>query len=251
MPIDLNADVGESFGAWTMGDDAAILRVVTSANVACGFHAGDPRTARRTCALAAEAGVTVGAHVSYRDLAGFGRRFLDVDPAELADEVVYQVGALQALAAAAGTEVRYVKPHGALYNAIVHHREQARAVAAAVRTVDPGLPVLVLPGTVIEEEARDAGLRPVVEAFADRAYLPDGTLVPRSRPGAVLTDPQEVAQRVVRMATEGTVTAVDGTPVAIRAESVCVHGDTPGAVALATEVRAALDAAGVPVAGFR
>ncbi|WP_405002526.1 LamB/YcsF family protein [Georgenia satyanarayanai] len=234
-----------------MGDDAAILRVVTSANVACGFHAGDPRTARRTCAQAAAAGVAVGAHVSYRDLAGFGRRFLDVDPAELTDEVVYQIGALQALAAAAGTEVRYVKPHGALYNAIVHHRAQARAVAAAVAAVDPGLPVLVLPGTVIEEEAHAAGLRPVVEAFADRAYLPDGTLVPRSRPGAVVSDPQEVADRVLRMATEGTVTAVDGTTVAVRARSVCVHGDTPGAVAIATAVRAALDAAGVPVAGFR
>src|SRR5690606_22941516 len=241
----------ESFGAWTMGDDAAILRVVTSANVACGFHAGDPRTARRTCALAAEAGVAVGAHVAYRDLAGFGRRFLDVDPGELTADVAYQIGALQALAAAAGTAVRYVKPHGALYNAIVHHRAQARAVAAAVRTVDPGLPILVLPGTVIEEEARAAGLRPVVEAFADRAYLPDGTLVPRSRPGAVVTDPQEVADRVVRMATEGTVTAVDGTAVRVRAESVCVHGDTPGAVALATAVREALDAAGVLVAGFR
>lgn len=251
MPIDLNADVGESFGAWTMGDDAAIMRVVTSANVACGFHAGDPRTARRTCALAAEAGVSVGAHVSYRDLAGFGRRFLDVDPAELTDEVVYQIGALQALAAAAGTEVRYVKPHGALYNAIVHHREQARAVAAAIRTVDPALAVLVLPGSVIEEEARAASLRPVVEAFADRAYLPDGTLVPRTQAGAVVTDPQEVAERVLRMATEGTVTAVDGTDVAVRAESVCVHGDTPGAVAIATAVRAALDTAGVPVAGFR
>ncbi|MCM3659967.1 LamB/YcsF family protein [Georgenia satyanarayanai] len=234
-----------------MGDDAAILRVVTSANVACGFHAGDPRTARRTCALAAEAGVAVGAHVSYRDLAGFGRRFLDVDPGELTDEVVYQIGALQALAAAAGSAVRYVKPHGALYNAIVHHRAQARAVAAAVRTVDPGLPILVLPGTVIEEEARAAGLRPVVEAFADRAYLPDGTLVPRSRPGAVVTVPQEVADRVVRMVTEGTVAAVDGTAVPVRAQSVCVHGDTPGAVAIATAVREALDAAGVPVTGFR
>ncbi|WP_413453085.1 LamB/YcsF family protein [Georgenia sp. 1P01AC] len=234
-----------------MGDDAAILRVVTSANVACGFHAGDPRTARRTCALATEAGVNVGAHVSYRDLAGFGRRFLDVDPEELADEVVYQVGALQALAAAAGTEVRHAKPHGALYNAIVHHREQARAVVAAVRTVDPSLPLLVLPGSVVEEEARAAGLRTVPEAFADRAYLPDGTLLPRSRPGAVLTDPQEIAARVVRLATEGTVTAVDGTTVPVRAESVCVHGDTPGAVAVATAVRAALDAAGVPVAGFR
>jgi len=169
MRIDLNADVGESFGQWTMGDDAAILRLVSSANVACGFHAGDARTARLTCARAAESGVTVGAHISYRDIAGFGRRFIDVDPDELVDEVIYQIGALQAVAAAAGTAVRYVKPHGALYNAIVHHRPQARAVVEAVRTVDPGLPILVMPGTVVEQEAREAGLRPVVEAFADRA----------------------------------------------------------------------------------
>ncbi|WP_324652297.1 5-oxoprolinase subunit PxpA [Georgenia sp. H159] len=251
MPIDLNADVGESFGPWSMGDDAAILRVVSSANVACGFHAGDPSTARRTCALAAQAGVSVGAHVSYRDLAGFGRRFIDVDPAELVDEVVYQIGALQAVASAAGTTVSHVKPHGALYNAIAHHRDQARAVVTAVRTVDPDLPILLLPGTVVEAEAQAAGLRPVVEAFADRAYQPDGTLVPRSRPGSVLTDPDAVARRVVRLATESVVEAVDGSLVTVAAESVCVHGDTPGAVAIATAVRAALDDAGVTVAGFR
>lgn len=250
MPIDLNADVGESVGP-TTGDDTAILRLVSSANVACGFHAGDARTARRTCSVAADLGVSIGAHVSYRDRAGFGRRFIDVDPDELVDEVIYQIGALQAMAAAAGTEVRYVKPHGALYNAIVHHRAQARAVATALRTLDPLLPILVLPGSVMEVEARDAGLRPVVEAFADRAYQPDGTLVPRGRPGAVLTDPATVAARVARLATAGTVEAVDGSVVRVAAESVCVHGDTPGAVAIATAVRAALDDAGVTVAGFR
>src|SRR5690606_23476847 len=251
MPIDLNADVGESVGPVATGDDAAILRVVSSANVACRFHAGDARTARRTCRLAAAAGVTVGAHVSYRDRAGFGRRFLDVEPDELTDEVIYQIGALQAVAAAEGTAVRYVKPHGALYHAITHHRAQARAVVAAVRTVDPDLPLLLLPGTVVEEEARRAGLRPVTEAFADRAYQPDGALVPRTQPGAVVTDPDRVAARVLRLATESVVEAVDGSTVPVRAESICVHGDTPGAVAIATEVRAALDAAGVRVAGFR
>lgn len=251
MAIDLNADVGESFAGWSMGDDAALLDVVSSANVACGFHAGDARTARRICTLAAQAGVTVGAHVSYRDLAGFGRRFIDVDPTELTDEVIYQVGALQAIASAAGTAVRYVKPHGALYNAITHHRAQARAVAEAVRTVDPALAILVLPGTVIEQEAHEAGLDAVVEAFADRAYRPDGTLVPRSLPGAVVTDPREVADRVVRLTTDSTVTAVDGTSVAVQARSVCVHGDTPGALAIASAVRSALEVAGVPVAAFR
>lgn len=251
MAIDLNADVGESYGAWSMGDDAAILRVVSSANVACGFHAGDARTARRTCTLAAATGTHVGAHVSYNDVAGFGRRFIEVDPAELTDEVIYQIGALQAIASAAGTAVRYVKPHGALYNAIVHHREHARAVVEAVRSVDPGLPILVLPGSVVEEEARRAGLRPVAEAFADRAYLPDGSLAPRSQPDAVLTDPRQVAERVVRLATESVVEAVDGSRVTVEAQSVCVHGDTPGAVAIAAAVRAALDEAGVTVAGFR
>ena len=251
MPIDLNADVGGSVVSFATGDDGAILRVVSSATVAGGFHAGDARTARRTCRLAADAGVTVGAHVSYRDRAGFGRRFVDVEPEELVDEVIYQIGALQAVAAAAGTAVRYVKPHGALYNAITHHRDQARAVAEAVRTVDPSLPLLLLPGTAIEEEARRAGLRPVVEAFADRAYEPDGTLVPRSHPGAVITDPDRVAERVVRLATTSTVAAVDGSTLEVHAESICVHGDTAGAVAIASAVRAALDSAGVTVTGFR
>lgn len=250
MHIDLNSDVGESFGAWTLGDDEAMVPLVTSANVACGFHAGDPLTIRATCAAAARAGVSVGAHVGYRDLAGFGRRFLDVGPDELTTDVVYQVGALAALARAAGTTVRYVKPHGALYHALVEHRAQARAVVAAVVAVDPGLPLLTLPGGVVAQEARAAGLRVVTEAFVDRAYTREGTLVPRRLPGAVLRDPDAVAARAVRMAVERTVETIDGGVVDVDAQSLCVHGDTPGAVAMAVAVRAALADGGVRVAAF-
>lgn len=249
--IDLNCDMGESYGRWTLGADEEIMPFITSANVACGFHAGDPSTLRRTCTLAAEAGVSVGAHVAYRDLAGFGRRFLDVHPEELTDEVIYQIGALQAMAAASGTAVRYVKPHGALYTAITHHEGQAAAVVAAVLAVDPTLPVVVLPGTVVERAARDAGLHTVPEAFADRAYTADGRLVPRGVPGAVIHDAEEAARRAVRIATEGTVEAITGEVVALRAETVCVHGDTPGAVATAAAVRQGLGAAGVTVTSFR
>jgi UPF0271 protein len=251
MPeIDLNSDVGESFGRWVLGDDAALMPSVTSVNVACGFHAGDPSTLRRTCALAADAGVTVGAQVGYRDLAGFGRRFIDMDPAELTDDLIYQIGALQALAAVTGTSVRYVKPHGALYNAVVHHRPQAVAVVNAVRSVDPGLPVLGLPGSVLLDEVRAAGLRAVPEAFADRGYTAAGTLVPRSEPGALLHDTDEVAARMVRMVTEGVITSIDGTDVQANAESICVHGDSPGAVEMAAGVRHALEAAGVTLRTF-
>jgi UPF0271 protein len=248
--IDLNSDVGESYGRWQLGDDAAVLGVVTSANVACGFHAGDASTLRRTCALAAERGVVVGAQVGYNDLAGFGRRFIDMDPVELADDVLYQIGALDALARAAGVTVRYVKPHGALYNAVVAHEGQARAVVDAVRTYDPALPVVGLPGSVLLATADRAGLRTVREAFADRAYTPQGTLVPRREPGAVLSDPADVARRVVRMVVDGHVDAVDGSRVAVDAESVCVHGDSPGAVAMAQRIRADLAAAGVELAAF-
>lgn len=250
MTIDLNSDVGESFGAWTFGDDARIIESVSSVNVACGFHAGDPTGIRATCAAAAAAGVSVGAHPAYRDLAGFGRRFIDVEPAELTNDVVYQIGALQALARAAGTTVRYVKPHGALYNTIAVHERQARAVVQAVREVDATLPVLVLPNTVIESEARSAGLRTVVEAFADRAYTPDGALVSRRESGAVLHSETDVVEHVLRMATEGEVLAVDGSRIRIEAESICVHGDTPGAVAMAAAVRRALTAAGVGIGAF-
>ncbi|WP_432483669.1 LamB/YcsF family protein [Kineococcus esterisolvens] len=248
--MDLNADVGESFGRWTLGDDEALLGVVTSANVACGFHAGDPSVLRRTCELAAGAGVAVGAQVGYRDLPGFGRRFVDVAPAELTNDVLYQVGALEALARVAGTRVTHVKPHGALYNAVVHHEAQAAAVVEAVRRYDPALPVVGLPGSRFLALAAAAGLPVVTEAFADRAYTPAGTLVPRGEPGAVLHDAEDIARRCVRLATTGRVEAVDGSVVDVGAASICVHGDTPGAVGIARRVRAALEEAGVPVASF-
>ena len=248
--LDLNSDLGESFGRWVLGDDEAMLGLVTSANVACGFHAGDPTTLRRTCELAARAGVVVGAQVGYRDLAGFGRRFIEVAPNELADDVVYQIGALDGMCRVAGTAVRYVKPHGALYNAIVHHEEQAAAVVAAVRDYSADLPVLGLPGSAFLRAAEKAGLRTVREFFVDRGYTPEATLVPRSQPGALLHDPHEVTARLLRMIESGIVTAVDGSEVRVDAESACVHGDSPGAVAMATAVRVGLDRAGVEVAPF-
>jgi 5-oxoprolinase (ATP-hydrolysing) subunit A len=248
--VDLNSDLGESFGRWTLGDDAAMLDIVTSANVACGFHAGDPTTLRRTCIQAAAVGVVVGAQVGYRDLAGFGRRFIDVEPGQLADDVVYQIGALAAMCRVAGTAVRYVKPHGALYNAIVHHEQQAAAVVAAVRDYDPTLPVLGLPGSAFLRAAEAAGLRPVREFFVDRGYTAAATLVPRSQAGALLDDPEQVTERVLRLLSDGVVDTVDGSRVRVVAESLCVHGDSPGAVAMAAAVRAGLDRAGVSLAPF-
>lgn len=250
MPIDLNADLAESFGRWELGDDDALINVVTSANVACGFHAGDPSVLARACARAAERGVAVGAQVAYRDLAGFGRRFIDVAPDDLTNDVLYQIGALEAFARVSGTRVAYVKPHGALYNAIVHHEAQAAAVVSAVRRYDPSLPVLGLPGSAWLRLASEAGLTTVPEGFADRAYTPEGTLVSRREPGAVLHEPDEIARRCVRMATRGEVEAVDGTLLYVRAASICVHGDTPGAVATARAVRAALGEAGVDLVPF-
>ncbi len=247
--IDLNSDLGEGFGVWRLGDDDALLDVVTSANVACGFHAGDPSTMRRVCRAAAGRGVAVGAQVSYRDLAGFGRRFIDADPAELADEVLYQIGALDACARAAGTAVAYVKPHGALYNATVHHEEQARAVVEGVRAFGD-LPVLGLPGSRLLHHAERAGLRAVREAFADRAYTPQGTLVSRRAPNAVLTSADAVLAQVLRLVERGELVAVDGTVVKAEVDSVCVHGDTPGAVEHARRIRAALESGGAVVARF-
>jgi UPF0271 protein len=243
--LDLNADLGEGFGIWQLGDDEALLGVVTSANVACGFHAGDPGTMGRVCTRAAQAGVAVGAQVSYRDLAGFGRRFMDIEPAELTDDVLYQLGALDGIARVSGTRVSYLKPHGALYNAVVEHEAQARAVVEAVAAYDERLPVLGPPGSALLRAAEAIGLRTVREGFADRGYTAAGTLVSRREPGAVLHDATEVAERAVRMAVEGHVLAVDGTPVSLAIDSVCVHGDTVGAVDLARAVRAALEAAGV------
>jgi UPF0271 protein len=248
--IDLNADLGEGFGVWRLGDDDAMLGIVTSANVACGFHAGDPAGLLSVCTLAAERGVRIGAQVSYRDLAGFGRRFIDVRPDDLVADVVYQIGALRGLAEAAGSTVSYVKPHGALYNTIVTHSEQAAAVAEAVRMVDAGLPVLGLAGSAFFDEAQRRGLRTVPEAFADRAYRPDGQLVSRREPGAVLDGPTAIAERVATMVIDGTVTAVDGSSVDVEVESVCVHGDSPGAVQVASAVRDRLQDEGIDLKAF-
>jgi UPF0271 protein len=248
--VDLNSDLGEGFGAWTLGDDDALLDVVTSANVACGFHAGDPSIMRRVCARAVERDVAIGAQVGYRDLAGFGRRAIAVDPGELTDEVLYQLGALDGIAGVEGGRVSYLKPHGALYNTIVTDEAQAAAVVDAARWYDPTMPVLGLPGSAFLRLAADAGLTTIPEAFADRAYTVDGHLVPRREAGAVLHDADVIADRCVRMVTTGTVDALDGTPVTVRARSICVHGDTPGAVAIARRVRAALLGAGVTVRRF-
>ncbi|MFF4604685.1 LamB/YcsF family protein [Streptomyces sp. NPDC001339] len=253
--IDLNADLGEGFGRWRLTDDEALLSVVTSANVACGFHAGDPATMRRVCELAAERGVVIGAQVSYRDLAGFGRRAMDVPPDELADEIAYQIGALEVFARAAGSRVGYVKPHGALYNRCVHDEEQAGAVIKGIRTAGSGLPggglpVLGLPCSRLHQAAGHAQLPVVGEAFADRAYTPEGTLVPRREPGAVIHDPDEVVKRSIGIARDRTVASRDGGPVGITARSLCLHGDTPGAADLARRIRSELTAAGVHVRSF-
>ncbi|MGN6608306.1 MAG: LamB/YcsF family protein [Jatrophihabitans sp.] len=250
MRLDLNADLGEGFGIWRLGDDEALLDVVTSANVACGFHAGDPLTMRRVCVAAAARGVAVGAHVGYRDLAGFGRRRIDIAPDDLAADVLYQLGALDACARAAGDRVRYVKPHGALYNTAADDMVQAEAVAEAVAAFDRALPLLGLPGSALETAAHDAGVPFVAEAFADRAYLPDGRLVPRSQPAAVLTDPYAVVAQAAAIAVHGRVIATDGSSVPVDARSLCVHGDTPGAVELAREIRRTLADAGVTLGAF-
>ncbi len=251
MPsVDLNADLAEGYGIWELGDDDAMLDIVTSANLACGFHAGNPLGLARACGAATHRGVRIGAQVGYFDLAGFGRRQIEVEPAELTAEVIYQIGALGALATAAGATLGYVKPHGALYNTIMGDRGQARAVAEAVHAVDPALPVLGLAGSAFFTEAARLGLRTVAEAFADRAYQPDGHLVPRREDGAVLHEPDQIAERVAAMVLTGRVTAVDGSIIPIEVESVCVHGDSPGAVQIATAVRRRLAAEGVELAAF-
>ncbi len=238
--IDLNADLGEG-----MGDDTAMVQLVSSANVACGFHAGTPTLLRSTCAAAVAAGVRIGAQVSYPDRDGFGRRFMAIEPDDLIADVIFQIGALTAIAQSVGGTVDYVKPHGALYNTIVAHPQQAQAVVTAV--ADAGLPLMGLPGSLSLQLAREAGLEALTEAFADRAYTPEGTLVPRSVEGSVLTDPGEVADRAVALATTGRIRALDGTPIVVQAGSICLHGDTPGAVEHARAVRRALTAAGVRV----
>ncbi|MET7641254.1 5-oxoprolinase subunit PxpA [Streptomyces sp. NPDC005438] len=248
--MDLNADLGEGFGRWRLTDDRALLSVVTSANVACGFHAGDPPIMREVCERAVAGGVVLGAQVSYRDLAGFGRRAMEVPLDELACEVAYQIGALEVFARAAGGAVRYVKPHGALYHRACADPEVARAVVEGVALAGDSLRVLALPGSALTWAASAARLTPVGEAFADRGYAPDGTLVPRDRAGALVSDPAQVVARSVTLAREGVVDAVDGTRVEVRARSLCLHGDTPDATILARAVRDGLESTGVRVESF-
>ena len=235
---------------WELGDDAAMLDLVTSANLACGFHAGNPVGLARTCRAAAQRGVRIGAQVGYFDLAGFGRRQIEVAPAELTADVIYQIGALSGAAAAAGARVRYVKPHGALYNRIAVDAMQGAAVIEAIKAVDPSLVLMGLAGAPILDQARAAGLAVVAEAYADRAYTPTGHLVPRREAGAVLHDPVVIAARMVRLTTEGVIEAIDGSLIRIDAQSLCVHGDSPGAVAIAREVRSRLEAEGLRVKSF-
>lgn len=248
--IDLNSDLGESFGQWRMGDDAAILPVVSSANVACGFHAGSPAGILETLSAARNNGVAVGAHVAYPDLVGFGRRAMDIASDELTADVIYQIGALQGLARAAGCKVSYVKPHGALYNTIAHDRRQALAVIAAIKAVEPSLILVALAGSPLVSLAREQGLKVVAEAFADRAYHADGTLVSRREAGAVLHDPEQVAQRMLKLINEGGVESVEGEFTRIEADSICVHGDSPGAIEMARQIRATLEHNGIAIRSF-
>ena len=248
LRIDLNADLGEGFGAWTMGDDAAMLGVVTSASVACGGHAGDPDTMVRTLTLARDRGVTVGAHPGFADPAGFGRRVIPMTPDAIGRLVAVQTGALLGAAALAGVRIAYVKPHGALANLAAADPAVAQAIAQAVRAVSPDLGLLCLSGTALARAGEAAGLRVVQELYADRAYLPDGQLVPRDRPGAVLHDTEAIADRMLRWVDTGRMPLPEGGDVALHGQSICVHGDTPGAVAIARHLRAALEAAGVTVA---
>jgi len=245
--VDLNCDMGESFGIYTLGLDEEVMPLITSANIACGFHAGDPQVLRRTVELAAKYGVAVGAHVSYPDLVGFGRRAMAVDPTELENDLIYQMGAIQAFCKVVGVPLRHVKPHGALYNTAQRDRRTAAAVARAVASFYPNLLIFAQSGSVMAEVAREAGLRVVQEVFADRAYTPEGQLVSRRLPGAVIHDAETVAQRALEMVTTGSVTAVDGSRVPVVAESICVHGDTPDAVNLIRRIRERLEGAGVVV----
>ena len=247
MRIDLNGDVGESFGAYEIGHDAALIPVLTSANVACGFHAGDPGVMRATVALAREHGIAIGAHPGFPDLAGFGRREIKATAREVEDFVAYQIGALAGIAAAQSMRVTHVKPHGALYNMAARDEVLADAIARATASVDRSLMLFGLPGSKSLDAARRHGLRAVSEAFADRAYRADGSLVPRSEPGAVIDDADAVLERAVSIARDRVVVAAYGTRVTLDVETICVHGDTPGAAVLAARIRQALSDAGIQI----
>jgi len=247
MRIDINSDVGESFGAYTIGHDAGLMRSITSANIAAGFHGGDPSVLRETIRQAKTHGVAIGAHPGFPDLVGFGRRELNVTPKEAEDFVLYQVAAVAGVAAAEGATLQHVKPHGALFNMAVRNAELSAAIARAVAAIDRSLILFGLPGSEILNAGRAAGLRVAAEVFADRAYEPDGSLASRRKPGSVIHDPDAVVARAVRMATDRTVVATDGSVVKLDADTMCVHGDTPGSDDLAAKIRAGLEAAGVTV----
>ncbi|MEY8352753.1 5-oxoprolinase subunit PxpA [Lachnospiraceae bacterium 54-53] len=251
MPvIDLNCDLGESFGAYKIGMDDEVLPYVTSANIACGFHGGDPMVMERTVALCREHGVSAGAHPGFPDLAGFGRRNMSLSPEEVRASVIYQIGALKAFCDGAGIKLRHVKPHGALYNMAAKDYGLAQAICRAVRETDGNLVLLALSGSQMLRAAEDLGLPYASEVFADRAYQSDGTLVPRSQKGAVIEDEDEAVRRVIRMAREGRVEAVDGSDISIQADSVCVHGDGVKALAFVKKIRESLLEAGIEVEGF-
>jgi UPF0271 protein len=245
--MDLNCDLGESFGAYAIGADAEVMASITSANVACGFHGGDPSVMRRTVRMAREAGVAVGAHPGFPDLVGFGRREMHATPDEVYDMVLYQLGALAGIARAEGVRLQHVKPHGALYTMAVRDGRLADAIARAVRAFDSTLVLFGLPSSELLRAARDAGLPVAAEGFADRSYERDGSLTPRSRPGSVIHDPDVVVRRAVRMAVERRATATDGTDISIQVDTICTHGDTPGAAQLTRLLRAGLEAAGIAV----
>jgi 5-oxoprolinase (ATP-hydrolysing) subunit A len=247
VKIDLNCDMGESFGPWTMGADEQVMPHITSANIACGAHAGDPSVMRRTVRLARAAGVAVGAHPGFADLQGFGRREMQMDPAELEDSLIAQIGALTAMARAEGAAVQHVKAHGALYNMAARDPRLAAVIARAIRACDASLVMFGLPGSPLLEAGRSEGLRVAAEGFADRSYEPDGSLTPRSRPGAVIDDVEAVVARAVRMVREGVVLTAAGRPIELRVQTICVHGDTPGAAELTARIAAALRATGADI----
>ena len=251
MRIDLNSDLGESFGAWAMGQDEALMDSITSANVACGFHAGDPGVMRQTLALAKDKGVAVGAHPGFPDLVGFGRREMKATPAEVHDLVLYQVAALAGMAAAQGLKLQHVKAHGALYNMACKERSLADAIARAVAAFDRSLILFGLPNSELVRAGAAAGLTVAAEVFADRAYERDGSLTSRNKPGSVIHDEDAVVERAVRMVKRRDVVAVDGSVIALQADTICLHGDTPGAAALARVVRRGLESAGVVIAALR
>ncbi|MHB8190218.1 MAG: LamB/YcsF family protein [Ferrimicrobium sp.] len=250
MMIDLNSDLGEGFGVYHLGDDKEILNVVSSANIACGFHGGDPTVMARTVNMAASQGVAIGAHVSYPDRVGFGRRFIDVSAEDLTWDVVYQIGALDGMAKIAGAKVHYVKAHGALYNRISIDEVQARAFVEGVAAYDSSLVLVTMPDSAVVPIAKDQGLTTIAECFADRAYASNGRLIPREHPNAVIHDETEVVDRALQMAIDNTVVSMDGVTIQIEARSICVHGDTPGASTLARKIRVALEGAGVEILSF-